>query len=282
MNVLTFDIEDWFHLLDIESTRSSLDWQNYESRVEASTGALLEMLARHRQRATFFVLGWVAERCPALVRSIVDAGFEIGSHSARHQLVYEQSREEFEADFDRSVKTLEDISGRRIRAYRAPGFSLTRETPWVFDALIERGIEFDCSIFPAGRGHGGFPGFGPARPVLVTRGGAQIKEFPINTASVAGKPLVFSGGGYFRLLPYPLIRRLMRAAPYVMTYFHPRDFDAGQPVLEGLPPVRRFKSYVGIGGAKAKLDKLLREFPFADLAEADAGVDWSRADRIPV
>lgn len=282
MNVLTFDIEDWFHLLDLESTRTSMDWSRYESRVEDSAGALLDALARRGQRATFFVLGWVARQCPRLVRRIADAGYEIGSHSDQHQLVYEQRREDFEQDFDRSVKTLEDATGGRVRAYRAPGFSLTRATPWVFDALIERGIEFDCSIFPAGRAHGGFPGFGTARPVMVERNGARIKEFPINTARIAGRAMVFSGGGYFRLLPYAAIRRLMQRSPYVMTYFHPRDFDAGQPVLQGLPPARRFKSYVGIRGAMGKLDRLLQDFRFLDLAQADAAVDWTCADRISI
>lgn len=282
MNVLTFDIEDWFHLLDLEPNRSSLEWSHNESRVEASTGALLDKLAQRDQPATFFVLGWIARKCPRLVRRISDAGFEIGTHSDMHQLVYEQARADFQQDLDRSVKTLQDVTGQPIRAYRAPGFSVTRLTPWAFDVLIERGIEIDCSIFPAGRSHGGFPGFGAARPALVQRGGALLKEFPINTALIAGLPLVFSGGGYFRLLPYPLIRRLMQRAPYVMTYFHPRDFDVGQPILKGLSVKRRFKSYVGIGSSINKLDQLLTEFRFVDLAKADQSVDWDAADRIAV
>lgn len=282
MNILTFDIEDWYHLLDLETTRNVSAWSSRESRVEKSTEMLLELLDRRKQRATFFVLGWIARKNPSIVRRISDSGFEVASHSDQHQLIYQQSQMQFISDLDRSIKSIEDITGKSVRSYRAPGFSLTCKTPWVFDSLIERGIEIDCSIFPASRAHGGFQHFGAARPVLVQRGKNVIKEFPINTARILGMRFVFSGGGYFRLLPYKLIQRMFASAPYVMTYFHPRDFDSGQPILDGLSPLRRFKSYVGIKGALTKLDRLLCEVKFLDLEQANRQVDWTSAERIIV
>jgi polysaccharide deacetylase family protein (PEP-CTERM system associated) len=275
VNILTFDIEDWFHLLDHDATRSVSEWSRYTPRIEENTDRILEMLGETGVRATFFCLGWVAETHPQVVRRIHEAGYEIGTHSHAHQLVCDLGPEAYREDLARSVQLLEEITGAKVRAYRAPGFSITRETAWAFDALLENGIEVDCSVFPASRAHGGFPEFGSARPALVECGGASIREFPINTHPLAGCRIVFSGGGYFRLLPYPVIRRMMSASPYVMTYFHPRDFDPGQPVLPGLPWHRVFKSYVGLGSAFAKLKTLLREFPFVDLAAAEASVDWT-------
>jgi polysaccharide deacetylase family protein (PEP-CTERM system associated) len=277
LNILTFDIEDWFHILDNDSSRTEDDWSRYPSRIAGNTDRILELLDETGVRATFFCLGWVAEKHPNVVRKIHAAGYEIGTHSYAHQLVYDQGHEAFRSDLRRSVQRLEDVIGTKVRAYRAPGFSITRETPWAFEALKETGIEIDSSVFPANRAHGGFPGFGPAGPAIIECGGASIREFPINTFPLAGCRMVFSGGGYFRLLPYPAIRGMMSASPYVMTYFHPRDFDPGQPVLPGLPWHRVFKSYVGLKSAHGKLKKLLADFRFVDIAAAEASVDWPQS-----
>ncbi len=277
MNILTFDVEDWFHILDNEPTRTEHEWAGCESRLRASADRILGLLNDCRQRATFFCLGWIARRYPDVVRAIAAAGNEIGSHSDSHQLVYEQAVRLFEEDLKRSVSTLEDTLGVKVRCYRAPGFSITSDTPWAFDCLASNGIQIDCSVFPARRAHGGFSGFGTAQPALVEYGGVRLKEFPVNVFPFPGGGVVFSGGGYFRLLPYAAVRLLMARSSYVMTYFHPRDFDPEQPVLEGLPMARRFKSYVGLRTSFRKLERLIREFRFVDVGTADREVDWDAA-----
>jgi polysaccharide deacetylase family protein (PEP-CTERM system associated) len=277
INILTIDLEDWFHILANESSKTVSQWTNFPSRVIIGAQLLLDALAKHQQKATFFCLGWTAEQHPQLIKEIVSQGHEIATHSYMHQLVYEQTPKEWEDDIDRSIKTLEDISGQKITTYRAPGFSLVNGCEWVFEALAQRGIDTDCSIFPTARAHGGFKNFGAAKPCWVNYKGNLLKEFPMNYATVLGQHLVFSGGGYFRVLPYPLIARLIRDTDYVMTYFHPRDFDAEQPMLPGLSIIRKFKSYYGIGGALAKLDKMLTDFKFQSLGDAKTQIDWAVA-----
>jgi polysaccharide deacetylase family protein (PEP-CTERM system associated) len=277
MKILTFDIEDWFHILDHPSTRSEAQWSNFESRLETNVNRLLEMLAMRGQKAVFFCLGWVAVKYPNILRKISDAGYEIASHSHAHQLVYEQSPRQFERDLADSIKAIQDAAGQPVRAYRAPGFSITRETTWAFEILASQGIEIDCSVFPARRIHGGYKDFGSPQPCTISVADARLKEFPINYFPFMGKRVIFSGGGYFRLLPYGAIRMMMARAPYVMTYFHPRDFDPGQPMIKDLRFDRKFKSYVGIKGAFQKLQRLLDDFSFVDLDKASANVDWNHA-----
>lgn len=282
MNILTIDIEDWFHILDNDSTRSIDSWANYEERIHRNADRLLGLLEAKKQKATFFCLGWIAHKYPAVIRRIHEAGHEIGSHSFAHQLAYEQTPEDYRNDFISAIHVLEDITGERIRAYRAPGFSLKDENKWVFDVLLENGIEIDCSIFPAPRAHGGFDNFGAAEPVWIERNESSLKEFPINVINVLGQNVVFSGGGYFRLLPYNMLKHLMDKSPYVMTYFHPRDFDPEQPLIQELSLLRKFKSYYGLRGAYRKLERLLEEYPFIDLATADSQTDWTRARRLRI
>lgn len=279
MKILTFDIEDWFHVLDNTSTRGISDWANYSSRFEPIVDRLLSIVEDRNLKATFFCLGWMAERHPHVIRRIHDLGHEIGTHSYAHQLAYEQTPEQFTQDFKRSLDVLENATGEKVRAYRAPGFSLTSNNRWVFDKLVEHGIEVDCSVFPAARAHGGFAEFGACGPALVETLSGQIKEFPINVWEAFGLKLVFSGGGYFRLLPYAMIRALALRSPYLMTYFHPRDFDPDQPLIPGLSAVRRFKSYYGLSSAEDKLKRLLNDFEFIDLRTAVSRVDWSTVRR---
>lgn len=281
LNVLTFDVEDWFHILDHREVEDPTSWVQHQSRVVENTQRILDVLDERTQKATFFCLGWVAERHPDLIKDIVNRGHELGSHSYYHQLAYKQSREAFQDDLLRSISILEDISGQKIVAYRAPGFSVTQENPWVFDALIEAGIEYDCSIFPTQRAHGGFQGV-PATPFILERDGGEIKAFPMNTFRVAGRDVVFSGGGYFRLLNYQLIRQMMLRSAYVMTYFHPRDFDADQPMIPGLGAIRRVKSYVGLKGAMPKFERLIEEFDFQSLMSADSQLAAVQLPRVRV
>jgi len=279
MNILTFDIEDWFNLLDIPATANVEDWDRFEPRIHRNVDRLIETLQRHGYKATFFCLGWVAEKYPEVIRRIDAGGFEIASHSHTHQLAYQQSPEQFRQDIERSIHALEDVIGKKVSSFRAPGFSIVPGMPWAFETLIELGIESDSSIFPAARGHGGFADFGSARPAIIECAGGTLKEFPISLGTVMGRQLVFSGGGYFRLLPYWVIQRLTQKSDYLMTYFHPRDFDAEQPILD-LPIHRRFKSYVGLKGAHAKFERWLAENEFVDLAAADLATDWGSAPRV--
>lgn len=280
MKILTFDIEDWFHILDNASTRDICEWANYSSRFEPVVDRLLTIVEDRKLKATFFCLGWMAEQHPHVIRRIYSLGHEIGTHSYAHQLAYEQTPQQFTQDLKRSLGILEDVTGEKVRAYRAPGFSLTSSNRWVFEILVEHGIEVDSSVFPAERAHGGFAEFGSGGPVLVDTCSGQLKEFPINVFDLFGLKMVFSGGGYFRLLPYHFIRQLSSRTDYLMTYFHPRDFDPGQPLIPGLGLIRRFKSYYGLGSAENKLKQLLDDFEFIDLRTAVTRINWSQMARL--
>lgn len=276
MKILTFDVEEWFHLLDHNCTRSPDGWAGFEIRIHKNMERILEVLERRNLKATFFCLGWIAERYPEVIRQIAELGHEIGSHTQFHQLAYEQSPQEFAEDVGRSVKVLQDVTGGPIRCFRAPGFSIGEKNKWAFEILANLGIEIDSSIFPARRAHGGFQTFPAPVPSLVRFQGCEIKEFPISFVKMAGRPLVFSGGGYFRLAPYWVISALTRRSKYVMSYFHPRDFDPVQPMVPGLSASRRFKAYIGLNQAAGKLERWLGDFEFTDLATADASIDWQR------
>jgi polysaccharide deacetylase family protein (PEP-CTERM system associated) len=277
MNILTFDVEEWFHLLDHPSTRTESEWAKFPVRIHENMDRILAMLAQNNQSATFFCLGWVARKYPEVIRQISDAGYEIATHSDLHQLAYQQSRNEFSEDLSRSILSLEDLIGKKIKAYRAPGFSLKEENKWVFEELLKNGIEIDCSIFPSKRAHGGFENFGQQEPCWVEMDGARLKEFPINVNAVGNFQLIFSGGGYFRLLPTWVLDQLWKDQKYVMTYFHPRDFDAAQPMIEDLSRIRKFKSYYGLSSAMIKLTFLIKKYPFVDLATAEKEINWEKA-----
>lgn len=282
MNILTFDIEEWFHILDNNSTKTEADWAKYPSRIHENMERIFQLLEQTDQQATFFCLGWVARKHPDIIRAIAECGYEIATHSDLHQLAYEQNRSEFKNDLERSIKSLEDVSGKKIRAYRAPGFSIKQENKWVFEVLIENGIEVDCSVFPAKRSHGGFEQFGVAEPCWIDIDGMRLKEFPINTVNGFGQSLIFSGGGYFRLLPYPILEFFIKKSDYVMTYFHPRDFDANQPIIEELSRIRKFKSYYGLASCLDKLQNLMTDIPFIDLASAEKLVDWKKTKIVKI
>lgn len=281
MKILTFDIEDWFHILDHSDTRYPDQWDSYPPRLEENLDRILALLDKHQCPATFFCLGWVAERYPGLIRKISDFGYHIGSHSYGHQLAYQQTHSEFRSDLRRSIKAISDATGANIDTYRAPGFSITGDNLWVFDILSEEGIKVDCSVFPANRAHGGIPGFETDKPCIIeVAGGARLHEFPITSQAIGPARMMFSGGGYFRLLPYSVLRRMFERHPYVMTYFHPRDLDPEQPVLPNLSWKRRFKSYVGLRGSHVKLDRLLKEFEFMDVRAAAEVVNWEECESV--
>jgi polysaccharide deacetylase family protein (PEP-CTERM system associated) len=277
MNILTFDIEDWFHC-DFISDNST--WANYETRIHKSVDLILDHLSQNNLKGTFLILGWIADQYPEVVKKIYYLGHEIGCHSYYHELVYRMTREEFYADTLRALNTIENVIGEKVIIYRAPAFSITDKTPWAFEVLADLGIEYDSSVFPAAHDYGGFPSFGENSPAVINVNGKCIKEFPMNTVRVFTKNIVFSGGGFFRLFPYSLIKMWTKKSPYVMSYIHPRDFDFEQPLLPHLPLMRKFKSYYGLKNSFPKYKKWTSEFETVSLLEASEIIDWSDAKTI--
>jgi peptidoglycan-N-acetylglucosamine deacetylase len=282
MKILTFDIEEWFHILDNPETQNESNWLGLESRIHANMDRIHGMLDAHQQKATFFCLGWVARKHPEIIKDIQRRGHEIATHSDLHQLAYLQTQTQFEEDLKRSIYALEDTAGQKITTYRAPGFSFMQANKWVFESLHKHGIEIDASIFPAKRAHGGFETFGSAQPCILESDGIRLKEFPINLLDIKLTKLIFSGGGYFRLLPYWLLKSWFSGDKYVMTYFHPRDFDARQPMVPGLNFIRKFKSYYGLSGTLPKLEKLILINEFTDIISANKAIDWDKAKIVSI
>lgn len=282
MNILTFDIEEWFHLLDFDSTRSEEQWKNYEVRIQENVDRILRILDDTNTKATFFVIGWIAKTYPEIVKKIAEK-YQIGSHTMTHQLVWQQTPEVFRQDVDTSIKTLEDITGKKVTVFRAPGFSTRESEAWAFDILADLGITTDCSVFPAKHAHGGMPSYSKVVPSIIKRGDTEIQEFPVSVKKIGGKSIIFGGGGYFRLFPYSLIKAWTKEnVEYNLSYIHPRDLDVGQPMLKDLPPIRKFKSYVGLKGAESKLRKYLTDFTFTDIATASNHIDWSKAPIVEI
>jgi polysaccharide deacetylase family protein (PEP-CTERM system associated) len=280
MNILTFDLEEWFHILAHEQTAQPHQWEKFESRIHRNVERVLDILNRHHLRATFFCLGWIAKKYPEVVKKVISCNHEIGCHSMNHQLVYNQTREEFKKDLQDALHLLEDVTGNKITMYRAAGFSITADSKWALEILIENGITIDSSIFPMRRLHGGFNEFAASQPCIIETNGMTMKEFPVSTSSFMGRKFMFSGGGYFRAMPYTMIKAMMKKSEYVMTYFHPRDFDWEQPVISSLPLHRKLMSYTGLKNAQEKFEKLLNDFPFVSLIEAEKMIDWNNVAKI--
>lgn len=260
-------MEDWFNLLDCGDSNQYRYWDKFESRIEYNLKNILSQCEEHKIKGTFFILGWIAERYPELVKLIHDQEHDIACHSDKHQLVYEMTEFEFCTDLENSKRHINDATGITPTIYRAPGFSIREDTKWAFQKLIDHGFKVDCSIFPTKRAHGGMPGYLINYPHrLYVSDEKFLTCLPINFAKFGPVELVFSGGGYFRLLPYQLIKFLMMRSEYNMTYFHPRDFDPAQPRLPELSHVRKFKSYVGLRGANLKLKRLLSDFDFISVS----------------
>jgi polysaccharide deacetylase family protein (PEP-CTERM system associated) len=259
-NIISIDVEDWFHLLELDSTPDIAQWDTLESRVEGAFRRLLEELDEAGVKVTCFFLGWVAERFPQLVREALSSGHEVASHGYGHQLVYTQTAREFASDIRRGKAVLEDITGTEVSGYRAPGFSITLDTPWAFEEIASAGFKYDSSIFPAARGHGGIRD-GRIAPYRVETDSGPLLELPMSVLPVLGWRIFVFGGGYLRLTPCYLIERLCRsvnrAGRPVIFYLHPREIDPGHPRL-AMSPVRKFKSYVNINGTMPKLRRLLQ------------------------
>jgi polysaccharide deacetylase family protein (PEP-CTERM system associated) len=262
--VFTIDVEDWFHILDLPSTPDIAEWDRLPSRVERGFLTLLDLFAEQSVPVTCFFLGWVARRFPHLVREAVQRGHEIASHGYSHRLVYSMRPSEFLADIALAKDVIEDAAGKPVLGYRAPGFSVTDRVPWFFDMVEQAGYRYDASVFPAPRAHGGMEA--PDAPYVVHD--QQLTEFPVTVVSVAGRRLCFFGGGYLRVSPLPVIRRMTRSVLKegrpVIFYVHPREVDPGHPRLE-MSATRAFKSYVNLKTTAPKIRALIEAFEFTTL-----------------
>lgn len=270
-NAFSIDVEDYFQVAALAPSIDRSSWSSREYRAEANTDRALELLARHEVKATFFVLGWIAEKSPGLVRRIVAAGHEVASHGQSHRDVYSQSPAEFAEETRRSKETLETISGQAVLGYRAASFSITSRSLWALDTLIELGFQYDSSVFPIVHDRYGIPGAEPHPGRLTAPSGGSIVEFPMSTASWLGRRWPVSGGGYFRILPYWLTTRGMRQVnqdqhqPFVF-YMHPWEMDPEQPrVKVGLRS--RLRHYTNLQLFEQRLDRLLGEFRFTTMRE---------------
>lgn len=264
-NILTVDVEDWFHILEVDGGYQRDDWSRLESRVERNTDVFLEMFGAAGASATFFIVGWVAERAPGLVRRIAEAGHEVASHSFGHEVVGRLGRDAFAEDLRRSKAVLEDAIGQAVSGYRAPGGSITAETAWAWTEIAAAGFDYDSSVWPPRTSsHGGVatPFRAPHR-LLTPRG--ELVELPISTFGIGSWQVPYAGGGYLRLFPYGLIRLGVhldnQAGRPANVYVHPREIDVDQPRME-LPWLRRFKYYVGLRSTEAKLRRLVSSRPF--------------------
>jgi polysaccharide deacetylase family protein (PEP-CTERM system associated) len=275
LNALTIDVEEHFQVHNLEAAVERSSWDREESRVEANVLRVLDLLDRHRVKATFFVLGWVAERRPRLVGEIASRGHEVASHGYGHRLVYTQTREEFAEDLKRSLGVLGAAlaavpghGGGAIGGYRAPSFSITRAVPWALDVIRDAGFRYDSSIMPATGHHrygmGGVPRFAST----LSNG---LLECPIATVRIGGRNWPAAGGGYFRLFPLGFtrwaLRRINREGQPAVVYLHPWEFDPEQPRLQGPSAWLRFRHYVNLDRTAPRLERLLSEFAFAPMRD---------------
>jgi polysaccharide deacetylase family protein (PEP-CTERM system associated) len=267
LNALTVDLEDWYHSV---YTLGPSDWKGLEDRLIVPTRRLLELLARYQVRATFFVLGAVAERHPGLVEEIRGRGHEIASHGCHHRLVYDQSPDEFRQDLRRSLDILEGITGEPVLGFRAAYWTITERSLWAIDILIEEGLAYDSSVYPVKTYLYGIPGTTPEPHILRESGGRRFYEVPPSTVRVLGRRLPIGGGFYLRSFPGWFVAsgigRLNRQGKPAVVYIHPPEFDREKPRLD-LPLRERILHYHGLGTVEGKLEGLLQRFRFVPVRE---------------
>lgn len=271
VNAMSVDIEEYFQVGAFERTISRGDWDRLASRVETNTQTVLELFAEAGVKATFFTLGWVAERHPALIRRIVGAGHELASHGYAHDRVHGLTPAQFRADLRRAKALLEDAGGVEVVGYRAPSFSIGAANAWALELLAEEGYAYSSSVAPFGTDHYGWPGFPrfAHRPVA----GSPLIEVPVTTANLAGRTVAAGGGGFFRMLPYAFSRWAIAQVNRVerqpaVFYFHPWEVDPDQPRVAGAPAKSRLRHYTNLGVMAAKLRRVLHDFR------------WDRMDRV--
>lgn len=270
INFLTIDVEDWFHILDLDDGVTPEQYDSMLSLVEANTDKVLRLLGQYQTKGTFFVVGWVAEKFPSLVEAISKDGHEIASHSYNHTLSNEMDPVKFKEDVRKSVGILEALIDEKVIGFRSPGMSIMKENLWALDILIELGIKYDSSIYPGASGHGGLATAAKYPYWQPTPAGKKIFEIPSSCFSFLGKNIGFAGGGYLRLFPYFFIKNCLHKynneGHPVNVYFHPREIDPSHPRLK-MPLLRKFKSYVNLHSGATKLDCLLRDFKFGRIKD---------------
>ncbi|QDL37536.1 XrtA system polysaccharide deacetylase [Rhodoferax sediminis] len=268
-NALTIDVEDYFQVSAFATHIARSEWSTRECRVERNVNAILEMLSSRDIKATFFTLGWIAERYPQLVRQIVKEGHELASHGYGHERATDQTEAAFFADIHLAKIVLEDLVDSEVKGYRAPSFSISTGNLWAFDSLVRAGYRYSSSVYPIRHDHYGMP----ESPRFAHEVRPSLIEIPITTMRVLNRNLPSSGGGYFRLLPYALSRWMLgrvneRDREAGIFYFHPWEIDIGQPRIPGISRKTRFRHYVNIGRMQGRLNRLLGDFK------------WGRMDHI--
>lgn len=266
INAMTVDVEDYFHVSAFENTINKSQWNNLPLRVEHNTYRLLELFAKHNVKSTFFTLGWVAERCPNLIKAIVDQGHELASHGYSHQRAIEMTRAAFFSDVEQSKKVLEDLSGKEVVGYRAPSFSINDTNTWVYDVLLELGFQYSSSTYPINHdlyGVPSWPRFSYQRD--ESNDNQKLIEIPIPTLRKNDVNTGIGGGGYFRLYPYWLSKRRIdkfhqqEQQPYSF-YFHPWEIDPEQPRVKEAPLKSKFRHYINLSKMEGKLEQLLKDY----------------------
>lgn len=267
LNALTFDIEDYFQVEAFKQYIRYEEWPDYPRRVAENTRKIVEILDERGVKATFFMLGWVAERCPDMVKEIAANGHEIASHGYAHQMVSKQTPQEFEADLAKSLKILEPLAGTKIIGYRAPTYSIIKESFWALDLLAQYGMKYDSSIFPIRHDRYGVPE-APRFPYRIyERNGQVMIEFPVSTVRIGKWNFPIAGGGYMRLFPYAVmkfgLRRVNREGQPAIVYLHPWELDPDQPRIPNISVTTRFRHYINLRATAEKLRCLIRDFDFA-------------------
>ena len=272
INALTIDVEDYFQVSAFAPYIDRNQWDAHDCRVENNVDRILRMLDAQSTKATFFTLGWIAERYPALIRRIVANGHELASHGYGHQRASDLSMQEFFADIDSAKKLLEDLSGQEVKGYRAPSFSISEGNLWAFDCLERAGYRYSSSIYPVRHDHYGMPD----APRFAHQVRAGLLEVPVTTARFLSRNWPASGGGYFRLLPYAASRWLLKHVnrqdrEAAVFYFHPWEVDPGQPRIPGISAKTRFRHYVNLHRTEARLKRLLADFSWGRMDEIFLG-----------
>jgi len=269
VNALTIDVEDYFQVSALAPQFPKKTWESVPCRVERNMDVILTLLHEHGAKATFFTLGWIAERYPHLVRLIAMEGHELASHGYGHQRATDQTREAFLADISLAKSVLEDIASVEVKGYRAPSFSISRANPWAHECIAEAGYRYSSSVYPVKHDHYGIPD-APRFPYKLDGG---LMEMPISTVRYMGRNFPAGGGGFFRLLPYSASRWLIRQVNErdrrpAMFYFHPWEVDPEQPRVEGAAAKARFRHYVNLSRTEDRLRRLLNDF------------SWGRMDQV--
>lgn len=265
-NALTVDVEDYYQVAAFFDKVKASEWDSHESRVQANTQKILNMFDRYNHKATFFILGWVAERHPDIVKDIYSKGHEVACHGYSHQLIYNQSPELFKEETVKAKKILEEIIQQPVNGYRAASYSITKNSLWALDILAEAGFTYDSSIFPVRHDRYGIPGAEDKPHVLTTPAGHKLVEFPITTKPIFGYRLPVGGGGYFRIYPYSFSRMALKSInrkqqPFIF-YLHPWEVDPDQPRIEA-SWLSKFRHYNNLGKCEQRLENLLQDFRFS-------------------